>query len=97
MSLLAGDIEMAIVAHLVERIQEDGQNNIRDSIRAMVVAIDDAVDTTAALIQARGVTIANAQGHDLPTGYFTSNTAMSTFDAAGDHAIFTDKLSQVIA
>ena len=88
---------MAIVAHLVEHPVDDGDNRIVNGIHAMIVAIDDAVDTTAALIQARGVTVAVAQGHALPAGYFTSNTALSTFDAAGDHAIFTDKLSQVIA
>lgn len=88
---------MAVVAHLVERPFSEGDNDLRDGIRAMIVAIDDAVDTTAALIQARGVTVAVAQGIDLPVGYFSANTLISTFDAAGDHAVFTDKVTQTIA
>lgn len=88
---------MAIVAHLVEHPADDGLNDVRDGIHAMIIAVDNAVDTTDALVQARGVTVANAQGHDLPAGYFSANTLLSAFDAAGDHAIFTDKISQVIA
>ena len=88
---------MAIVAHLVERVPSDGENDVRNGIHAMIVVVEDTIDNTPALVQARGVTIAQAQGQDLPAGYFTSNTLLSTFDAVGDNAIFTDKLSQVIA
>lgn len=89
---------MAIVAHLVERVSTDGDNDIRNGIHAMIVAIDDAVDTSGALIQARGVTVAKAAGLDLPTGYFTSNRAIAaTFDAAGDHAVFEGKITETVA
>jgi len=89
---------MAIVAHLVERTFSDGDNDLRDSIRATIVAIDDAVDTTAALIQARAVTVLNAAGFDLPVGYFNTNrSVVATFDAAGDNAVFEDKLSETVA
>lgn len=87
---------MAVVGYLVSRSDRGGDQKI-DSIQAMIVAIDDTVDTSSALIKARGVTVANAAGHDLPDGYFDTATALSTFDAAGDNAIFGAKLSQAIA
>jgi hypothetical protein len=76
---------MAIVAHLVERTLSAGDNDVRDGIAAVIVAINDAVDTTGALIQARAVTVLNAQGKDLPVGYFDVNRSIvATFDAADD-------------
>lgn len=81
---------MAIVAHLVERTASAGDNGIRNGIVMAIVAINDAVDTTGALIRARAVTVLNAQGQDLPAGYFDANRAIAaTFDAAGDHAVFS--------
>lgn len=63
---------MAIVAHLVERTVEPGDGS-RDGVEAIIVAIDDVVDTTDAAIQARAVTVLNSNGFDLPDGYFDSN------------------------
>ena len=81
---------MPIVAHLVEKAVSGGENEIIDGVRAMILAIDDTVDTTNALIQARGVTVAKAAGIPLPDSYFTSNRAIATtWDAAGDHTIFS--------
>jgi len=90
---------MAIVAHLVERSITAGDNGTRDGIVMAIVAINDAVDTTGALIQARAVTVLNAQGHDLPAGYFDTNRAIAaTFDAAGDLAVFSGpKVREVVA
>lgn len=90
---------MAIVAHLVERTQNDGDNDLRDGIAAVIVAIDDAVDTTAALIQARAVTVLTAQGYNLPPGYFDTNRGIAaTFDAAGDMFLVGGaKLAEVVA
>lgn len=90
---------MAIVAHLVERTQGDGDNNVRNGIHSVIVAIDDTVDTTAALIQARAVTVCQAAGLDIPSGYFDANRSVAgTFDAADDVAIFgPTKLYEAIA
>lgn len=89
---------MALVAHMVERLFDDGDNDLRDGIRAVLINIDDAVDTTGALIQARAVTVANTNGHNLPTGYFTSNRLVTgTWDAADDFSMFANKVDEVIA
>lgn len=83
---------MATVVHLVEKTATNGENDIRDGIRAVIVAIDDLVDTTAALIQARAVTVAVANGIDLPVGYFDSNRLITgTWDAVDDITVFTGK------
>jgi len=90
---------MAVVAHLVERTIAAGDNGTRDGIVMVIVAIDDAVDTTGAAIQARAVTVLNALGHDLPAGYFDANRSVAgTFDAAGDLVAFSGpKLHDVVA
>ena len=90
---------MAIVAHLVERTESGGDNNLRNGIHAVIVAIDDAVDTTGALIQARAVTVCVAEGLDIPVGYFDANRSIvATFDAADDVAIWdSNKLVETIA
>lgn len=90
---------MAIVAHLVEKTVGDGENDLRDNIQGTIVAIDDAVDTTDALIQARAVTVLNAAGFDLPDGYFDTNRSVAgTFDAAGDFAVFSGpKVAETVA
>ena len=90
---------MAIVAHLVERTESGGDNNTRNGIHAVIVAIDDAVDTTAALIQARAVTECVAAGFDVPSGYFDANRGIAAvWDAADDVTIFkSSKLSETIA
>lgn len=89
---------MAIVVHLVERTENDGDNDVRNDIHAVLVAIDDAVDTTGALIQARAVTVCQANGQDLPTGYFDTNRLVSTtLDAADDVVVCARKVVENIA
>lgn len=90
---------MAIVAHLVERSANDGDNDVRDGIRAVIIGIDDAVDTTSALILARAVTVCLAEGFDLPVGYFDTNRAVATvWDAAADITVFKSSvLAETIA
>lgn len=89
---------MALVNHLVERLFDDGDNDLRDGIRSMLLNINDAVDTTDALIQARAVTVANTNGHNLPTGYFTSNRLVTgEWNAADDFSMFTSKVDELIA
>lgn len=89
---------MALVNHMVERLFDDGDNDLRDGIRAMLLNIDDAVDTTSALIQARAVTVANTNGHNLPVGYFTSNRLVTgEWNAADDFSMFTSKVDELIA
>lgn len=79
---------MAVVAHVVYRTRTEGDNDLRDGIGGVVIAIDDAVDTTAAAVQARAVTVLNAAGFDLPTGYFNANRLASAYDAAADVTVF---------
>jgi hypothetical protein len=82
---------MAIVAHLIERDIDPGDFVI-DGVAAVVLAIDDAVDTTDALVRARARTVLNAAGFQLPAGYFTSNTAIAAvYDAAGDVTVFNGR------
>ncbi len=90
---------MPIVAHLVEKTESDGQNDVLDGVRSVLLAIDDAVDTTGALIQARAVTVMNANGFNLPTGYFDANRLVTgTWDAAGDITVVSgSKVLEVIA
>jgi hypothetical protein len=94
---------MAIDIHLVERTITGGENDKRNDIEAVLIAIDDAVDTTGALIQARAATVLNANGMDLPADYFDANTEIATgvtaqaLDTAGDHILFTRMLSRVEA
>ncbi len=90
---------MAIVAHLIERTFSEGDNDVRNAIAGVVMAIDDAVDTTAALIQTRVVTVLVARGFDIPTGYFDTNrSVVGTFDAAGDMVLHGgSKLDEVVA
>lgn len=79
---------MAVVAHLVTRTPAGGRELVND-IAAVVIAIDDAVDTTAALIRARAVTVLGAAGIALPVGYFDANVAIATtFATAGEIAAF---------
>lgn len=87
---------MAIVPYLLTRSSRGGDARI-DEVQSMILAIDDAVDTTAAAIRARGVTVANAAGFKLTPGYFDVSTAISTFDAAGDRAVFGELKAQTIA
>lgn len=87
---------MAVVAYLLTRSNRGGNQTV-DGIQSMILAIDDAVDTTQAAIRARGVTVANANNIALTPGYFDVSTAISTFDAAGDRAVFGELKSQVIA
>jgi len=90
---------MPIVAHLVEKTTAAGENDVRNRIKAVIVAIDDAVDTTGALIQARAVTVAVANGIDLPVGYFDTNrSVVGVWDAADDITVFDGEgITEVIA
>lgn len=95
---------MAIAVHLVEKATTvgGGADNVRDRIQSVIIAIDDAVDTTGALIQARAVTVAVANGIDLPVGYFDTNRLIGIgtgpWDAADDVTFFNGKgTTEVIA
>lgn len=79
---------MATVQHLLEHTVEPGSEVI-DDITTCVVVVDDSVDTTTAAVKARGVTILNAAGYDLPTGYFDVDRVITTYFAnVGDVAVF---------
>lgn len=80
---------MAVVVHLVERTASRGENNLRDGIRMVLLAVENTVDTTPALIMARAVTVLRARGVDLPDGYFNATRLVSTtFNVAGEHAVW---------
>lgn len=84
---------MAIVPHLVEKVADPGDKVI-DGIEAVVIAIDDAVETDAAAIQQAAVDKANAElgSGKLPDGYFTTNRAIgTTFDADDDIVVMSGK------
>ena len=91
---------MAIVAHLVQRTVDPGDGTL-DGIENVIIAIDDTVETTAALIQAAAVDQVNVVmgAGKLPTGYFDTNRAVATvWNADNDITIFTGKsLAELIA
>lgn len=81
---------MAIVTHFVERVPSAGDNGIRNGVNGLILAIDNAVDTSPAMIQARAVSVLNSQGMDLPSGYFNANRIINTtnFPSAGKCVVF---------
>lgn len=88
---------MAIAAYLLRHTQDAG-DTVVNGITAMNLAIDDAVDTSTALIKARGVTVCRAAGHPLPDGYFdAAPVALTSYDAAGDNTILGNVVSHAIA
>ena len=88
---------MAIVTHILIHTPTAGGNTFVNEITHMLLAIDDTVDTTAALIQARGVTVANANNIALPVGYFDTSRAMTLYNAAGEFSMFTGPVAEVVA
>lgn len=84
---------MAIVAHLVERTVDPG-DFVLDGIEAVIIAIDDAVETSGALIQAAAVDQVNVRlgATKLPAGYFDTNRAIAAiWNADNDITIFSGK------
>jgi len=73
---------MAVVVHYIERTPDASDFTI-NGIRGVILAIENTVDNTAALIQARAVTVLNAQGQNIPPGYFNANRLMTTLNTAG--------------
>lgn len=77
---------MAIASYLIQRTPRAGNQTI-NGLNAMLLAIDDAVDTSTPLILARAATVAQAQGHKIPANYFDSATALTAFNAAGEYVL----------
>jgi hypothetical protein len=89
---------MAVVVHFVERVPSAGDNGIRNDVQGLILAIENTVDNTAALIQARAVSVLNSHGMDLPAGYFNANRQINTpnFPSAGKCVVFAgDKIIDV--
>lgn len=89
---------MAVVAHLLEHTSDVGDNLI-NNVAAMILGADTAVDTTLALVRARGVTVWNAVAANvnaqLPAGYFdTARVISTTFATAADYATFGGRYKQ---
>lgn len=78
---------MAIVQHVLIHTPTHGYPTI-NGVTAMLLAIDDLVDTTVALIRARGVTVLNAAGQAFPAGYFDSSRAVTTYGTAGEYSAY---------
>ena len=82
---------MAIVAHLVEKTVADGAE-LFNGVSVVLIAIDDAVETTSALIQQAAVDQYNTLvgGTVLPDGYFDTNrSVVATWNADDDFVAFT--------
>lgn len=87
---------MAIAVHVL--IHTPANNvPVVNGITSMVLAIDDVVDTTAALIRARGVTVANAAGQALPVGYFDNSRAISTYNVAGEYSLYGSTAAEAVS
>lgn len=84
---------MAVVAHRVYKDVDPG-DIVVDGVTEVILAIDNAVDTSDALIRARAVTVLNAAlgSGKFPTGYFTGNEGVAaTYDAAGDVCVINGR------
>lgn len=88
---------MPIVNHLLIHTEARGANTAINGISAMLLSIDNAIDTTAAAIQARGVTVANAAGIALPPGYFNSSRALTVYNVAGEFSLFSGTLLEAVS
>ena len=94
---------MAIAVHLVQRTVDPGDGTF-DGIENVIIAIDDAVETSGALIQAAAVDQVNVVmgAGKVPVGYFDTNRLLGIgtgpWDADNDITIFTGKsLAELIA
>lgn len=86
---------MAVAVHVLIHTPTLG-TPIINGVTSMILAIDDAVDTTAALIRARGVTVANAAGLALPVGYFDSSRAITAYNVAGEYSLYGATVSEAV-
>lgn len=87
---------MAVAAYLLRHTPRAG-DQIINGITAMNLAIDDAVDTTTALIKARGVTVARANGHPLPDNYFDATPlALTAYATAGEYTLLGDVVGNAV-
>lgn len=91
---------MAIVAHLVQRTVDPGDGTF-DGIENVIIAINDATETTDALVREAAVDQVNALmgAGKLPAGYFDTNRAIAAiWNADNDITVFTGKsLVELIA
>ncbi len=91
---------MAIVAHLVEKTITPGAEVIND-VGAVIIAINDATETTSALIQQAAVDQYNVLvgANVLPVGYFNTNrSVVATWDADDDMTVFDGRqVAELIA
>jgi hypothetical protein len=87
---------MAVVNHLLIHT-DSGGNTYINGVTHMLLAIEDTIDTTPALIRARGVTVANANGQALPPGYFDASRALTVYNVAGEHTMFSGLTRETVA
>ena len=86
---------MAVASYQLQHSSRAGDTLV-NGITTMNLAIDDAVDTTAALIRARGVTVARVAGHPLYDGYFDVALALTAYATAGEYTLFTGVAQQAV-
>ena len=87
---------MAAVIYLVRRISPTADNNRRDSVEAVLITVDNAVQTSDDLIRQYTRDALNAAGFNLPEGYFHSTNLIAdavllgqSYDTPGNYLVFT--------
>jgi len=87
---------MAVAAYQLFHTARAGDTLV-NGITSMNLAIDDAVDTTTALIKARGVTVARAAGHPVYDGYFDGTPlALTAYATAGEYTLFSGEVGKAV-
>ena len=87
---------MAIDIYVAYRTPKAGDTKV-NGVQGMVVAIDNLVDTTVALVKARCVTIARAQGHNVFDGYFDTLVLTTLFNVASECFVFGDIITVAVS
>jgi len=83
---------MAIQQYLCFR-----NNESKDGIKGIVLAVDDAVDTDEAAVRARAsIVVNNDYSLNLGPEYFDTVRIMTTYDAASDYSIVNRYGNQVM-
>jgi len=90
---------MAVVAHLVTKTVQPGDSLV-NGVTAILIAIDDAVETTSALILQAAVDQYNAVvgAGVMPDLYFDVNrSVVATWNADDDMSVFQGSAEELIA
>jgi hypothetical protein len=75
---------MTVSVYLYERSLTSVGGEMFDGIVAMILCVDNAVDTTSTLRKARAVTVCRAAGRHVPLKYFDSEKLLNTLPSGSD-------------